>query len=231
MPPSDPSSGDEETELGAGMTASVPTPVALHLGPIDSPRFATPPFAPSHALPALDFAGGSAGDGAPGPEADRSEGGEEDPDDSFDELPMDDLPTEDIGNQNMPSDGDPDGDGALSDLPELDALEQQIDADQIDEFASRMASNRSLSVGSNDRVVEMLLRRGEVDEEHVWKAQKKRDEKHPDAALWRVLAQHEAVDAEVVYGRAARIYAFDVVDLDEHSPDLEFIKSTVESFS
>ena len=197
----------------------LPDPVGLHLGPIDSPRFANPPFALIHALPTHAL-------------SEEVPGGDASGDSPFDEeLPTEDLPTEDVSNPEMSPNGGGDGEGAASDVPDLDALEAQIDADQVDEFASRMASNRSMSVGSNDRVVEMLLRRGEVDEEHVWTAQKKRDENHPDTSLWRVLATHEEVYKETVYARAARIYAFEVVDLDDHAPDLNYIKSTFESFS
>jgi type IV pilus assembly protein PilB len=174
---------------------SAAQPDGLHLGPVDSPRFATPPFARQHVLPVM------------GPRAVER---------SAEELDAGGGPT--------------DGDGALSEVPELDALEAQIDADQIDEFASRMASNRSLSVGTNDRVVEMLLRRGEVDEEQVRIAKQRRDEQHPEAALWRVLATLDEVDEATVYGRAARIYAFEVVDLDERDPDLDFVRSRIESF-
>ncbi len=202
----------------------VPDPIDLHLGPVDSPRFANPPFALSHALPARTLS-----------DAASSESSAEAADEArspFDEdLSTEGLPTEDVSNPTPSDDGGPDGDGAASNIPELDALEAQIDADQIDEFASRMASNKSMSVGTSDRVVEMLLRRGEVEEKHVWSAQKKQDEHHPDASLWRVLATHEAVDKEAVYGRAARIYAFEVVDLDDHETDLNYIKSAVESFT
>ena len=213
-----PPTADPQSAPAPGAGDGVPDPVGLHLGPIDSPRFANPPFALTHALPARTL-------------SDMAPAGEPPADSPFDEdLPTEELPTEDVSNPEM-SPGGGDGDGAASDMPDLDALEAQIDADQIDEFASRMASNRSMSVGSNDRVVEMLLRRGEVDEKHVWTAQKKREENHPDASLWRVLATHAEVDKETVYARAARIYAFEVVDLDDHAPDLDYIKSTFESFS
>ncbi|MFO8098419.1 MAG: GspE/PulE family protein [Salinibacter sp.] len=211
-PPAADAGAPSESEAGTGG----PEPAGLHLGPVDSPRFANPPFSLGHALPARTL-------------SDAAPGGAESP---FDEnLSTEGLPTEDISNETAGENGSPDGDGAMSDLPELDALEAQIDADQIDEFASRMASNKSMSVGTNDRVVEMLLRRDEVDEKHVLEAQQKRDENHPDTSLWRVLATHKAVDKAVVYGRAARIYAFEVVDLDEHNPDHNYIKSAVESFA
>ncbi|MFB6097757.1 MAG: type II/IV secretion system protein, partial [Salinibacter sp.] len=117
------------------------------------------------------------------------------------------------------------GDESLPDDP-LAELEAEIDAELVDEAASRMSS--STSVGTNDRVVEMLLRRGVVDTEQVEAAQERRD---AERALWRVLAEEEGVDEDAVYERAARIYAFAVTDLEEQEADLDFVTSTVESFS
>ncbi len=111
----------------------------------------------------------------------------------------------------------------------LSELADEIDTEIIDEAASRMAS--SISVGTNDRVVEMLLRRGVVDEETVETAQAQRDAENPDLALWRVLAQQDEVDEEAVYERAARIYAFSVADLEAEEADLDFVRSTVETFT
>ncbi len=112
----------------------------------------------------------------------------------------------------------------------IDELEEQIDTELVDKFASRMSSG--MSVETNDRVVEMLMRRGEVEPEQVKQAQARRDTADdPDLALWRVLADQDDVDAETVYERAARIYAFEVSDPEEEPRDLDLVQSMVESFS
>ncbi|MFP4229069.1 MAG: GspE/PulE family protein [Salinivenus sp.] len=215
-PGSDSSISSGSPEEGTDPSA----PVALHLGPVDAPRFATPPFAGRRPWSQSE---------AESPDArpsDRAWTKDDAPGETGDRSGLGAPEAEGEDRTLRPSDGD----GAPSLLPELDAIEQNLDADRIDEYASRMASNRSLSVGTSDRVVEMLLRRGQVDEEQVRLAMKRRDNQHPDAALWRVLATIDGVDTDVVYERAARIYAFKVVDLEEQSPDLEFIKSMIESF-
>ena len=214
-------------------------PDALTLGPVDSPRFSVPPFSPSDRPPVPrtsaqttspndqasdgtdpdDVPSGPLGDGSPavGDLAAAS-------DEAASSAPG--LDPSDASEGEPPLKGGPDVPG-----PEqaLDELEAAIDTELIDEAASRMASNSS--VGTNDRVVEMLLRRGVVSVEAVEAAQNQRDMETPDLALWRVLAQQEGVDEDVVYERAARIYAFSVADPETQEPDLDFVRSMVETFS
>jgi type IV pilus assembly protein PilB len=226
-------------------------PSGLELGPVDSPRFAMPPYSPrdrtsgsengagpsASTAPSEDATGPedapprSIGDGSPAWEETDPASEAPDPDEPVpeesgsensapsqppsSELPLDDSPS--VGN------GDPPPDSPI------DELEGLIDNELIDEFASRMSS--SASVGTNDRVVEMLLRRGVVDPEEVKEAQERRDSEKPDVALWRVLAEQDGVDDEAIYERAARIYAFSSADLAAEDPDLDFVRSTVESFT
>jgi type IV pilus assembly protein PilB len=125
---------------------------------------------------------------------------------------------------------DSDGDEDAEEMDPIDELEEQIDTELVDKFASRMSSGRS--VETSDRVVEMLMRRGEVEPEQVKEAKARRDTaEDPDLALWRVLADQEEVDGEVVYERAARIYAFEVADPEEEPRDLDLVQSIIESFS
>ena len=216
-------------------------PDSLTLGPVDSPRFSVPPFSQDDLLPISrsgetdrtadgaspttepleDVRSEARGDGSPALEdADAETGEGQEPDPDTPEPRLDDASIED------PMSGGPNIPGPTDALSEL---EQEIDTELIDEAASRMAS--STSVGTNDRVVEMLLRRGAVGVEAVEAAQAERDAENPDLALWRVLARQEEVDEDVVYERAARIYAFAVADLETRDPDLDFVRSTVETFS
>ena len=165
---------------------------------------------------------GIGGDGAAGEDTDDPDSEEERGGEGTSELSGADEPSP--GGDRPPELEDP-----IDELEDpIDELEDQIDPEVIDEFASRMSS--SASVGTNDRVVEMLLRRGVVETEQVEAAQARRDEETPDVALWRALAEQEGVDEEAVYGRAARIYAFSAADLEEDL-DLDFIQSTMEGFT
>jgi len=235
--------------------AGAPQPEGLHLGPIDSPRFSVPPYAPTSCLSTVvegtdqcrleELPGLSGGDGAPDALGDGMPDlqGDGAPDSSGDGVPD-------------PSGEAAQGDGASAkegvdpssldiefdeeetapevdseeNMDPIDELEEQIDTELVDKFASRMSSG--MSVETNDRVVEMLMRRGEIEPEQVKEAQARRDTADdPDLALWRVLADQEDVDAETVYERAARIYAFEVADPEEEPRDLDLVQSMVESFS
>jgi len=242
-------------------------PSGLELGPVDSPRFSMPPYAPRNrasivkngtdhsassngtedettfdrASQEFDEPPETAGDGSPTWEESDPASGDIDPDDpGSDDADTDGADTETAGSDEAAPEPPPASELPLDDAPSvsngaptpssaIDELEGQINAELVDEFASRMSS--SASVGTNDRVVEMLLRRGVVDMEEVESAQDQRDSEHPDVALWRVLAEQEGVDQEAIYERAARIYAFSVADLDAKKPDLDFVQSTVESFT
>ncbi|MFB6272766.1 MAG: GspE/PulE family protein [Salinibacter sp.] len=205
----------------------------LELGPIDSPRFSIPPFAPEDGVAASMTDASSEGFPSSSEEEGPPEGngfndalGDGSPVQEESQESTDDdssLSSFQIDMGESPSaDGGPDPDNPLSEL------EDQIDPELIDEAASRMASNAS--VGTNDRVVEMLLRRGVVELGQVEAAQRQRETEDAERALWRVLAEGEGVDEDAVYERAARIYAFAVADLEEQSPDLDFVQSTIEAF-
>lgn len=202
-------------------------PDTLVLGPVDSPRFAMPPFSSNEQgvspwsvpePPDTPGAGDSIpppsnGDGAPSWDGENIEDGEEpgSSDAEFDGFDSEPSPGED----------DPD-------LSALDELEADLDVDMIDEVASRMGAEASIDSSTNDRVVEMLLRRDVVSPEEVEEAQRRQEEEKPGAALWRVLAAQEGVDEDMVYERAARIYAFSVANFENAPPDFEFIQTIVE---
>ena len=245
LPPASPEGDSGETHSGSEAEGRVPRrlrPASLGLGPVNAPRFAMPPFSPDTERfgpnPGTDrstssgrstdgarqgYAVDRAGsDGAPG--RDTDEPGLADP--ASDEEPTSPRRADESGSDGggaSQSDGPPQLDSAI------DELEGQVDTELVDEFASRMSSGAS--VGTNDRVVEMLLRRGVVEPEQVDAAREQRETETPDLALWRVLAEQEGVDEEAVYERAARIYAFSATNLEEEDLDLDFVQSTVEEFT
>jgi type IV pilus assembly protein PilB len=122
------------------------------------------------------------------------------------------------------------GDGTDAGTAELDALEAEIDADLVDEMATRMASSSSLAAKTSDRVVNMLLRQDRAAPGQIQTAREQREEEGTDEALWRVLARLEDMDRQVVYETAARIYAFPVADLQAHPFDADFTRAAMEDF-
>lgn len=231
----------ESSGHGSERPSTWAQPDTLVLGPVDSPRFSMPPFESDNAISAFqstsdasssppDAEGSSGvgeepsygplGDGSPGQKngriTDNASAGKN-PHSANAELDVSDSPSVER-DDNRPVDP-------------LDALEQEMDADLIDEAASRMASSTSVASGTNDRVVEMLLRRDVVSIEQVEGARKRREEEDADMALWRVLARGEDVDEEAVYERAARIYAFSVADLEASTREVARLQSLVEEFT
>ncbi len=224
-----PSSAASSGAEGPGADApdpstGAPRPDALTLGPVDSPRFAVPPFASSDRPPVSRRGTKDPSSDDPSPEDPDLGGVSSEPHGDGSAAPEPDL--DGASGEGPPVEGGPD---LPSPEEALDELEAEIDTELIDEAASRMASGSS--VGTNDRVVEMLLRRGVVGVGAVEAAQAQRDAETPDLALWRVLAQQDGVDEDVVYERAARIYAFSVADVESQEPDLDFVRATVDAFS
>lgn len=82
-----------------------------------------------------------------------------------------------------------------------------------------------------DRVVQALVRRGEITPEQVQEAEDQRriqQSKHP---LWRMLAELKSVERDIVYEQAAVTYAFRIAPVAEAEPEAEFVKTVLESFS
>jgi type IV pilus assembly protein PilB len=205
-------------------------PDSLELGPVDSPRFSMPPFAEDRKRfvqtnGTSPSAPSDPSGSATTPESTaRETGGDGAPEWEETGFPSE-RPAASAPRRSDSSAGENGQDSLESAVGEL---EGEIDTELIDKFASRMSSSIS---GTNDRVVEMLLRRSVVDPEQVEAAQARRESEMPEVALWRVLAEEEGVDEEAVYERAARIYAFSVADLDERELDFDFVQSTVEAFT
>ena len=83
-----------------------------------------------------------------------------------------------------------------------------------------------------DRVVKRLIRDGAVKNAVVREASVEWMRHGEVDPLWRVLAKHPAVNAELVYAEAARTYAFRPVTIaDADVFDFEFAKRVLEGFS
>ena len=82
-----------------------------------------------------------------------------------------------------------------------------------------------------DRVVQALLRKGAVTPEQVREAEDQRRIQHSKAPLWRMLAELNSVDRDVVYEQAAVTYAFRIAPVKEREPEAEFVKTVLESFA
>lgn len=82
-----------------------------------------------------------------------------------------------------------------------------------------------------DRVVQAILSRSLVSEETVAEAvDTKRQDRRKDP-LWRVLAEHPEVDRDMVYQQAALTYAFRLAPIKERAPEVEFVKTVLDSLS
>lgn len=92
-------------------------------------------------------------------------------------------------------------------------------------------NHRSLDVRTNDRVVLSLLRRDTIDREQVARAQERQHQMDDHVALWRLLTADPSVDSETVYAEAAYIYAFPEAQVEEGTPDTDFVRKTLEAYS
>lgn len=82
-----------------------------------------------------------------------------------------------------------------------------------------------------DRVVHALMRNGSVTSAQVNQAVQNKRREGLREPLWRVLAGIRGVDREAVFAQAAITYAFRIAPIKEREPDVDFIKTVMESFS
>ena len=82
-----------------------------------------------------------------------------------------------------------------------------------------------------DRVVQALLRKGAVTVDEVAEAEEERAGENKKTPLWRLLADIKSVDRNLVYEQAAVTYAFRIAPVAEREPEVEFVKTVLESFS
>ncbi|MEM1055093.1 MAG: GspE/PulE family protein [Bacteroidota bacterium] len=95
---------------------------------------------------------------------------------------------------------------------------------------SAAAPDASLAVAGNDRVVQALLRRGQVSAEQVSDAERVRKSLGARTPLWRALADVRGVTRDEVFAQAAATYAFRLAPVAEREPEAEFVKTVMESF-
>lgn len=81
-----------------------------------------------------------------------------------------------------------------------------------------------------DRVVQALLRRGQVTDEQVVEATRARSSLGARTPLWRALASIRGVDRNLVFAQAAATYAFRIAPVEDREPEAEFVKTVMESF-
>ncbi len=82
-----------------------------------------------------------------------------------------------------------------------------------------------------NRIGEVLIREGAIDEQAVLKATDLQA-RHPDRKFGEILVQDLGVDHHAVFSRLAKVYAFKEFDFETESIDeagVEFVKNTVES--
>ncbi len=84
---------------------------------------------------------------------------------------------------------------------------------------------------ARDRVVKRLMADGMVDDAAVREAVAVHKSEGGRDALWRVLAEIKTVSREMVYGKAAAVYAFKEEELTEGRPDADFVKLTMETLA
>ncbi len=82
-----------------------------------------------------------------------------------------------------------------------------------------------------DRVVQALLRKGAVTVEQVRGAEELRRSQQSKEPLWRSLAALPQVDRDAVLEQAAATYAFRIAPVKEREPEVEFVKTVLESFA
>ncbi|NNF57580.1 MAG: type II/IV secretion system protein [Rhodothermaceae bacterium] len=118
------------------------------------------------------------------------------------------------------------GDGAASALPEAAVAGNGADAGAIIPATQAHAYSHV-----QDRVVQALLRKGSVAPEQVQAAEEQRRIEQSKVPLWRVLAELNVVDRDIVYEQAAVTYAFRIAPVKEREPEADFVKTVLESFS
>lgn len=117
--------------------------------------------------------------------------------------------------------------------PALDSL-QDIGAksgSDGDRASSSEATGPKVAYTSQgqDRVVQGLLSRGVVSAAAVAAATELKQQERRKEPLWRVLAEDPEVDRDVVYQQAALTYAFRTAPIKERPPEVEFVKTVMDS--
>ncbi len=118
-------------------------------------------------------------------------------------------------------------DGDSESAPEAEASSAEADptpgVEQNPDILDRRARK--------DRVITALFKEGSISLEHVEKALLKFGEEGGSEAIWRVLSTVPGVDREKIFSKAARVYAFPEVEVEEGRPDHEFVLLIMETIA
>ncbi|MFT4603788.1 MAG: type IV pilus assembly protein PilB [Rhodothermales bacterium] len=82
-----------------------------------------------------------------------------------------------------------------------------------------------------DRVISALFKEGSISIEHVEKALTKYGQEGGKEAIWRILATVAGVDRDLIFAKAAKVYAFPRVEIDDAHPDHEFVMLIMETIA
>ncbi len=82
-----------------------------------------------------------------------------------------------------------------------------------------------------DRVISALFKEGSISIEHVEKALVKYGQEGGREAIWRVLSTVPGVDRDRIFAKAAKVYAFPRVSIDDAHPDHEFVMLIMETIA
>jgi type IV pilus assembly protein PilB len=82
-----------------------------------------------------------------------------------------------------------------------------------------------------DRVISALFKEGSISLEHVEKALAKYGQEGGREAIWRVLSTIPGVDRDRIFAKAAKVYAFPRVTIDDAHPDQEFVMLIMETIA
>ncbi|NNE69756.1 MAG: type II/IV secretion system protein [Rhodothermales bacterium] len=82
-----------------------------------------------------------------------------------------------------------------------------------------------------DRVISALFKEGSISIEQVEKGLTKYGQEGGREAIWRVLASIPGVDRDRIFAKAAKVYAFPRVEIDDQHPDHEFVMLIMETIA
>lgn len=91
-------------------------------------------------------------------------------------------------------------------------------------------ADATVAPAGTDRVVQALLKRGQVTPDQVADAERARRSLGARTPLWRALADIASIDRDLVFAQAAATYAFRLAPVAEREPEAEFVKTVMESF-
>ncbi|MDX1418972.1 MAG: ATPase, T2SS/T4P/T4SS family, partial [Rubricoccaceae bacterium] len=124
------------------------------------------------------------------------------------------------------------GDGAAGEAPPAPSGSEGDGVSASEALAVTVPAAQSHAFAHvQDRVVQALLRKGAVRVEQVREAEEQRRIQQTKVPLWRMLAELNSVDRDVVFEQAAVTYAFRIAPVQEREPEVEFAKTVLESFS